>query len=256
MAPMHENNGAMASMQQPGAVLGLMTELPAIQQLRSRIEAVKASNPMLKIKANLRNAAREWADRMPKVSAAGADSKNTRPRTPVLPGAWRMSKAAGRWPAGAAVAFSPMSKGCFAAVIPGDSAAEAVVTMGLYNFLNIYNTLIIVRLVLTWFPNPPQFIVEPLSTLCDPYLNLFRGIIPPIGGTLDLSPILAFVLLNVLTGSAAALPCEMPKEGAAVRSMHCQRLSPTLAASKWAKRVTAQARRRMGLPMSELEGEQ
>ena len=35
------------------------------------------------------------------------------------------------------------------------------------------------------------------STLCDPYLNLFRGIIPPIGGTLDLSPILAFVVLDV-----------------------------------------------------------
>jgi YggT family protein len=35
------------------------------------------------------------------------------------------------------------------------------------------------------------------STLCDPYLNLFRGIIPPLGGTLDFSPILAFVLLSV-----------------------------------------------------------
>ena len=35
------------------------------------------------------------------------------------------------------------------------------------------------------------------STLCDPYLNLFRGIIPPIGGTLDLSPILAFIVLDV-----------------------------------------------------------
>lgn len=35
------------------------------------------------------------------------------------------------------------------------------------------------------------------STLCDPYLNLFRGLIPPIGGTLDLSPILAFIVLDV-----------------------------------------------------------
>lgn len=253
---MPETNGSMTSVRQPGAVLGLMTELPAIQQLRSRIEAVKASNPMLKIKANLRNAAREWADRMPKVNVPGTDSKNSRPRTPVLPGAWRMSKGAGRWPAGASVAFSPLSKGCFAAIIPGDSAAEAVVTMGLYNFLNIYNTLIICRLVLTWFPNPPQVIVEPLSTLCDPYLNLFRGLIPPIGGTLDLSPILAFILLNTLTGTAAALPCEMPKEGAAARQVRCHRLSPTTAANKWAKRVTAQARRRMGLPMSELEAEQ
>ena len=35
------------------------------------------------------------------------------------------------------------------------------------------------------------------STLCDPYLNLFRGLIPPIGGQFDVSPILAFLLLNV-----------------------------------------------------------
>ena len=35
------------------------------------------------------------------------------------------------------------------------------------------------------------------STLCDPYLNLFRGIIPPLNGTIDLSPILAFVALDV-----------------------------------------------------------
>jgi uncharacterized protein YggT (Ycf19 family) len=34
-------------------------------------------------------------------------------------------------------------------------------------------------------------------TVTDPYLSLFRGIIPPLGGTLDLSPILAFVCLNV-----------------------------------------------------------
>ena len=29
------------------------------------------------------------------------------------------------------------------------------------------------------------------------YLNLFRGIIPPLGGTIDLSPILAFITLDV-----------------------------------------------------------
>ena len=61
----------------------------------------------------------------------------------------------------------------------------------------LYNAALISRLILTWFPNPPQAIVEPLSTICDPYLNLFRGIIPPLGGTLDLSPILAFVVLDV-----------------------------------------------------------
>lgn len=39
--------------------------------------------------------------------------------------------------------------------------------------------------------------LPPHRTVTDPYLNLFRGIIPPLGGTLDLSPILAFVTLNV-----------------------------------------------------------
>jgi len=48
------------------------------------------------------------------------------------------------------------------------------------------------------------------STIVDPYLNLFRGIIPPIGGTLDLSPILAFVVLNVFTGCASHYPSFTP----------------------------------------------
>lgn len=34
-------------------------------------------------------------------------------------------------------------------------------------------------------------------SLCHRYLNLFRGIIPPLGGTIDLSPILAFITLDV-----------------------------------------------------------
>ncbi|GLC34686.1 hypothetical protein PLESTB_001234800 [Pleodorina starrii] len=105
-----------------------------------------------------------------------------------------------------------------AAIIPGDSTAELVLTNGIYNFLNLYNTALIVRLVLTWFPNPPAAIVSPLATVCDPYLNLFRGIIPPLGGTLDFSPILAFVVLNLFTNTAAALPCEIRGRTAASAS--------------------------------------
>ena len=36
-----------------------------------------------------------------------------------------------------------------------------------------------------------------LTSITDPYLNIFRGIIPPIGG-FDISSILAFLLLNVI----------------------------------------------------------
>eukprot|EP00466_Bigelowiella_natans_P002143 jgi/Bigna1/55751/estExt_Genewise1Plus.C_690020 len=99
----------------------------------------------------------------------------------------------------------------FGAVIPGDSAAESVLTLGIYNFLNYYNFAIVARLLLTWFPNPPQVLVGPLSAICDPYLNLFRGIIPPLG-QLDLSPIISLGLLNFITGATAALPCELPAE--------------------------------------------
>ncbi|KFK26355.1 hypothetical protein AALP_AA8G237700 [Arabis alpina] len=120
-----------------------------------------------------------------------------------------------------------MSNHGFAAVLPGDSVAGMVVANGLINFLNIYNTILVVRLVLTWFPSAPPAIVSPLSTLCDPYLNIFRGFIPPLGG-LDLSPILAFLVLNAFTSTAMALPCELPPaEGTA---------SPSSSETKWMRR--------------------
>lgn len=99
-----------------------------------------------------------------------------------------------------------------AAILPGDGVLEQVVASGTLNTINLFNAAITIRLILTWFPQAPEAIVSPLSTICDPYLNLFRGIIPPIGG-IDLSPILAFTALNLLSGTAAALPCEMPAGG-------------------------------------------
>ena len=40
-------------------------------------------------------------------------------------------------------------------------------------------------------------ILSALTSITDPYLNIFRGIIPPIGG-FDISSLLAFLLLNVI----------------------------------------------------------
>jgi len=54
---------------------------------------------------------------------------------------------------------------------------------------------------LTWFPtvdwSTPPF--SWLSQITDPYLNLFRSIIPPLGG-MDFSPMLAILLLQVVSG--------------------------------------------------------
>jgi YggT family protein len=76
----------------------------------------------------------------------------------------------------------------------------------LSTFLSIYTVLLISRILLSWFPNldwfNPPFSV--LSQLTDPYLNLFRSIIPPLGG-IDLSPILAFLLLSFLRQGITAI---------------------------------------------------
>ncbi|WP_269622965.1 YggT family protein [Prochlorococcus marinus] len=65
--------------------------------------------------------------------------------------------------------------------------------------VSIYSYILILRVLLTWFPNIDWSnpILSSVSSITDPYLNLFRGIIPAIGG-LDISPILAFILLNVV----------------------------------------------------------
>ena len=67
--------------------------------------------------------------------------------------------------------------------------------------LEIYSLVLIVRVLLSWFPNLDWSnpVLSTISSITDPYLNIFRGIIPPIGG-LDLSAILAFVLISVMQG--------------------------------------------------------
>ena len=65
--------------------------------------------------------------------------------------------------------------------------------------LQIYSFILIVRVLLTWIPSIDwsNGILSAICSITDPYLNIFRGIIPPIGG-LDISSILAFLLLNVV----------------------------------------------------------
>ncbi|KAL3625738.1 hypothetical protein CASFOL_030267 [Castilleja foliolosa] len=75
-----------------------------------------------------------------------------------------------------------------------------VVAAGMAKWLDLYSGVLMVRVLLSWFPNIP-WDKQPLSAirdLCDPYLNLFRNIIPPIFDTLDVSPILAFAVLGTL----------------------------------------------------------
>ena len=63
--------------------------------------------------------------------------------------------------------------------------------------LNIYLIILFVRILLSWFPNVDQSnpMISWIPQITDPYLNVFRGIIPPIGG-FDLSALLAILALQ------------------------------------------------------------
>lgn len=85
-------------------------------------------------------------------------------------------------------------------------SATDLVTSSIVNFLNIYLVLITVRILLTWFPtvNWMNQITSFLSPITDPYLNIFRSFIPPVGG-MDLSPILAILVLQIVAGLLGGL---------------------------------------------------
>lgn len=80
------------------------------------------------------------------------------------------------------------------------SSSVGLLANTLVTFVNLYTLILTVRILLSWFPNinwyDPPFSI--LSQLSDPYLNLFRSIIPPLGG-LDLSPIIAFFVLQIVS---------------------------------------------------------
>ncbi len=68
----------------------------------------------------------------------------------------------------------------------------------------VFIILIFVRVLLSWVPRLPEnpalrAVVDFVHQVTDPYLNLFRRLLPPLGGggmAIDLSPIIAiFVLL-------------------------------------------------------------
>jgi YggT family protein len=77
----------------------------------------------------------------------------------------------------------------------------------------VYIILILIRVLLSWIPRMPynpalRAVLDFITETTDPYLNLFRRVIPPIGGGgfgLDLSPMIGLIVLFVLRGIAVAL---------------------------------------------------
>jgi YggT family protein len=68
-------------------------------------------------------------------------------------------------------------------------------------FIGVYILLILAYIVLSWIRLPYSVwlsrIQRFLYDVCDPYLRLFRRLVPPFG-PLDLSPMLAVIVLIVI----------------------------------------------------------
>lgn len=82
----------------------------------------------------------------------------------------------------------------------------------LATFLNLYATVIFIYIVMSWFAGGFRGVVRDIfaffATVCEPYLGIFRRIMPPImvgGGGLDLSPLIGLFVLQILANFVARL---------------------------------------------------
>jgi len=70
----------------------------------------------------------------------------------------------------------------------------------------VYIVLIFANILVSWVPRMPynrwlQMVLEFVAETTNPYLNLFRRLIPPLGGggfAFDLSPVLGVIVLFIL----------------------------------------------------------
>ena len=71
----------------------------------------------------------------------------------------------------------------------------------LIRLVDVYTMLIFVYVLMSWIHVKKGWIEDidrVLGKICDPYLNLFRKFIPPIGGMIDISPIIAIIALQFI----------------------------------------------------------
>ncbi len=62
-----------------------------------------------------------------------------------------------------------------------------------------YTVLLFIRIISSWFPAwQGHHLIRFVAFYTDPYLNIFRRFLPPLGGVLDISPILAFFALRLI----------------------------------------------------------
>ncbi|MDZ5711580.1 YggT family protein [Jeotgalibacillus haloalkalitolerans] len=67
----------------------------------------------------------------------------------------------------------------------------------LQQLMVFYSYALIIYILLSWFPNARESSFgQILGRICEPYLEPFRRIIPPLG-MIDISPLVAIISLNL-----------------------------------------------------------
>jgi len=82
-----------------------------------------------------------------------------------------------------------------------------------YTIVVVYFVLIFIRILMSWLPTLPysrwlDVVLTFIRDVTDPYLNLFRRFIPMLrigGGGLDLSPMVAMIVLFLIGGLISRL---------------------------------------------------
>lgn len=70
----------------------------------------------------------------------------------------------------------------------------------IYAIADVYTMIIFVYVLMSWIPVSTGVVADiyrVLGRVCDPFLNVFRRFIPPIGGMVDISPIVALLVLQL-----------------------------------------------------------
>jgi YggT family protein len=75
----------------------------------------------------------------------------------------------------------------------------------LQQLIQIYSWALIIYILMSWFPNARESSIgQFLAKICEPYLEPFRKIIPSIG-MMDISPIVAFLVLNFASSGLSSV---------------------------------------------------
>jgi YggT family protein len=77
----------------------------------------------------------------------------------------------------------------------------------------VYIILVLLNVLSSWIPRMPynralRAVLDFVHETTDPYLNLFRRVLPPVGGggfALDLSPMIGLIVLFVLQAVVVSL---------------------------------------------------